>query len=106
MPNGFTPPSPTPCLAQISDSSTQTAASPTTQFSQNSVPPTQSAPSASTQVSQFSESLMRDAQAAASLAAGLDMASVERMVCALDKCEGQFLISGVGECINNTAVGM
>ena len=69
----------------------------TTPKSQISDPPTQTAPSSATQESQFRVSLMRDAEAAASLAAGLDMTSVERIVCALDKCEGQFLISGVGE---------
>ena len=51
-----------------------------------------------TTLSQFEESLRNDALAANSLAGGLDMSSVEEVINTLDKCEGQLLISGVGEC--------
>lgn len=63
--------------------------------------PPQSSPSTKSHISppalsQFEESLNNDALAAGFLAHKLDMSSVDEVVNALDQCEGQFLISGVG----------
>ncbi len=47
-------------------------------------------------LSHFEESLKNDALAAGALADRLDLSRVEEVLNALDQCEGQLLISGVG----------
>jgi len=44
----------------------------------------------------FAQSVSNDLKAANSVADSLDLSSVEQVVEAMDKCQGQLLISGVG----------